>query len=318
VELGRVARRDPRGRHPSRIRAPVGLAVMVIALAISASGCGGKRFPWKELRRPALPTFPAPPVGAVVYSRRAGDHVLAVGVVPSSAGKAASIRVSVVGQQGRGVSGLNVHVDGRRTAACGRGCYERRLSAPQPRSLDVTVGGALSTEWRITLPHRWPPAPAAQLLRRAEVVWRRLKSVTITDRLRSDSRHVVVTKWREVAPDRVAYDVGGGGSAVIIGRRRWDRAASGNWQRSSQDPPLRQPVPFWVAVSDARVLGSVSRDGHPAWRISFYDPRTPAWFEVLLDKRTLRTIELRMNTTSHFMVDRYSAFDVTRSIRPPR
>ena len=53
------------------------------------------------------------------------------------------------------------------------------------------------------------------------------------------------------------------------------------------------------------------------WDVSFFDPRTPAWFEVLLDRRTLRTFDLRMNTTAHFMHDTYGPFNARLAIEPP-
>jgi hypothetical protein len=53
------------------------------------------------------------------------------------------------------------------------------------------------------------------------------------------------------------------------------------------------------------------------WRVSFFDPKTPGWFEVALDKRTLHTLELSMFATAHFMHDVYGGFDEPAGIRPP-
>jgi hypothetical protein len=44
-------------------------------------------------------------------------------------------------------------------------------------------------------------------------------------------------------------------------------------------------------------------------------PTTPAWFEVAVDKSTLRTLDLRMIANGHFMHDVYAFRAV--SIRPP-
>jgi hypothetical protein len=231
-------------------------------------------------------------------------------------------RVSVLGPQGRGLTGLTVRVAAgeadRPAAACGPGCYEATLPTARPRAIDVSVAGrGATTQWHVALPARWPAPDATALLRRAERVWRGLRSLTVNDRLASDPTHAVVTRWRMVAPDRVAYHVLGHGSAVVIGRRRWDRQAGGRWIRSQQEPPLRQPVPFWVAVADAHVLGSAVAGGRPAWRVSFFDPRSAAWFEVLIDKRTTHTLDLRMNATAHFMHERYGSFDAPLQIVPP-
>jgi hypothetical protein len=116
-----------------------------------------------------------------------------------------------------------------------------------------------------------------------------------------------------VAPDRVAYAIPGGYSAVIVGDKRWDRAPGGRWIESPQTALLRQPVPVWQSATDAHVVGETGT----AWRITFYDPRTPAWFEITVDKRTTRTLDLRMTTTAHFMHEQYSGFDAPLSITPP-
>jgi hypothetical protein len=152
---------------------------------------------------------------------------------------------------------------------------------------------------------------------RAERVWRSLRSLAFRERLASDSSHSVTSVWRAAAPDRIAYTVSGGYSSVVIGGRRWDRAPGGRWVESSQTAPIHQPVPFWVSVANAHVLGTAQLRGHSVWRVSFFDPATPGWFEVAIDKRTLHTLELSMFTTAHFMHDVYSGFDEPAGIRPP-
>jgi hypothetical protein len=47
-------------------------------------------------------------------------------------------------------------------------------------------------------------------------------------------------------------------------------------------------------------------------------PETPAWFTVVLDRQTLRTLDLRMITTAHFMHDVYGPFNQPFRLRPPR
>ena len=66
--------------------------------------------------------------------------------------------------------------------------------------------------------------------------------------------------------------------------------------------------PFWVKVTDAHVLGSATVRGRPAWRVSFYDPGTPGWFTVLVDKTSLRIYQVRMTATAHFQLDRSREF----------
>jgi hypothetical protein len=265
--------------------------------------------------------FPAPPDGAVVFARADGSNVLALAAAPR--GDALLLQASVLGPQGKGVRGLDVSftLDGRSAHAgvCGAGCYTAQLPVQQRPSVALVDvrGGTATTSWRVALPHDWPAADASGLMARAEHVWRSLRSLSFRERLASDATHATTSVWRAVAPDRIAYTVTKGYSSVIIGGRRWDRAPGGRWVASAQTSPIHQPVPFWVSVQDAHVLGSAQLRGHSVWRVSFFDPATPGWFEVALDKRTLHTLELSMFTTAHFMHDVYSGFDEPAGIRPP-
>jgi hypothetical protein len=104
----------------------------------------------------------------------------------------------------------------------------------------------------------------------------------------------------------------------VIGGRRWDRSTpGGRWVESLQSGAITQPVPFWVGVSNAHVLGTVRASGHAAWLVSFFDPGTPAWFEATVDKRTGHTLALRMFAAAHFMTDVYRSFNSARPIVPP-
>jgi hypothetical protein len=172
----------------------------------------------------------------------------------------------------------------------------------------VRVGG---TSWRVVVPS---PRNAAATVARATHVWRSLRTLAFTDRLGSDATHVVFSTWRVQAPDRLAYVIRGGYRAIIVGGKRWDRAPHGEWIESTQSVPVRQPTPLWQSWTDANVVGETPS----SWRITFYDPGTPAWFAVTVDKRTARTLELDMTTTAHFMHERYGPFDAPLRVEPPR
>src|SRR3954470_9060772 len=51
---------------------------------------------------------------------------------------------------------------------------------------------------------------------------------------------------------------------------------------------------------------------------TFFDPSLPAWFELALDPRTARPLELRMTAAAHFMQHRYTDFNRPVRIVPPR
>jgi hypothetical protein len=229
----------------------------------------------------------------------------------------------VVGPQGRGVSGLAVAftVQGTRKSAtpCGPGCYRATLDTTgAPPSVALELRGRPSAHWQVALPATWPPPDASALLARAGRVWRSLRSLSFRESLGSGVGHVVRSTWQLQAPDRLAYQVSGGWAAVVVGSRRWDRSPGGGRWVPSPQTPLTQPIPFWVSFRDAHVLGTATVQGRPVWQVSFFDPGTPAWFSVVLDRKTLRTLELRMITTAHFMHDVYGSFNATPAIQPPR
>jgi hypothetical protein len=256
--------------------------------------------------RSAAPRFAAPPANAVVFSREDGPDALALAVVPR--GGRVLAQVSVVGQQGTGASGLRVSFGAVHATACGAGCY--RATLPLRRAVDLRVG---NLHWLVALPSPWPPRDASALVAHAARVWRSLHTLAFSDRLGSDATHVVVSEWRVVSPDRLAYRLGDGYQSVIVGGRRWDRAPHGRWIESAQTVPLRQPVPFWQSATDAHVVAETPT----TVRITFFDPKTPAWFAIVVDRRTLHTLDLRMITTAHFMHERYGPFDAPLVVRPP-
>jgi hypothetical protein len=305
----------------------VGLAAAVVAVAAVIVHDTGPTPAWPPAApaRNALASsgFPAPPAGAVVYAREAGSRLLALGVVPRRG--ALLLDASVLGEQGHGVSGLRVvfSVRGERRVGtpCGAGCYRATVplsKSPTAVSLAL-VGRPTSISWRVDLPAVWPPPDGAAILARAGRVWRSLRSLAYVEHLAFSATVETTSTWRVAAPDRVAYSIHGSGGGVVIGGRRWDRATpGGRWLESPQSAAITQPVPFWVGVSNAHVLGTVTASGHAAWLVSFFDPRTPAWFEATVEKRTGRTLALRMFAAAHFMTDAYGSFDSANPIVPPR
>lgn len=264
--------------------------------------------------------FPVPPQGAVVWAREAGPNVLALAVVPTTG----QLQTSIVDGQGKGILGArviyNIHDGGkliqRAAMPCGAGCYGATVPLQRPTRIDVDVAGRATAVWRVAMPELWPPRDATALLAQAARTWRALKTLTIDDRLASDPNHAVTTVWHVVAPNRLAYQVEGGPAAVLIGDTRWDKQPGQDWVKSTA-LPVKQPQPFWTQASSAHVLESTSLHGQPVWRITFFDRRSPAWFEVLVAKSTLRTLDLRMRTTAHFMHEQYRGFDAPIAIDPP-
>ena len=266
--------------------------------------------------RTSEPAFPAPPKGAVVFSRPAGAEVVALGVVP---GKRLLLHASVLGGQGEGVEGLDVSfgLGGRTLQAdpCGPGCY--RAEAPPsnvPEAIDLRVSGKKPVTWHVPLPKQWPPRDASAIVARATKTFRRLKTLTTDDSLSSGLGTTLHTRWTVAAPNRLTYQVRGGPSAVIIGNTRWDKVAPGEpWVKSVQSP-IHQPTQFWVSWQNAHVIDETPK----AWRITFFDPKTPGWYEIRVAKDTRRTLDMRMQAAAHFMRQTYRNFNAPVQIAPPR
>jgi hypothetical protein len=274
--------------------------------------------PGGRIPTPTAPGFPSPPPGAVVLAREAGSRALGLAIVPAAG--SSLVRVSVLDAAGGGEADLAVALvaEGVTTPlpACGAGCYQAEVaSSSLAGRVEVTLGAA---GYAFGLPPSLRLPDGRAIVLRAGRVWLGLKTLVWHERLASSPTPVIRTVYRAVAPDQLAYTLSNGSAAIIIGLERWDRPApAAAWVQSPQDPPVRQPVPFWVAVTDARVLGSDTLSGRNAWDVSFFDPLTPAWFEARIDKATGHTLVLDMVTVAHFMHHVYGPFNAPFRLHPP-
>jgi hypothetical protein len=241
-----------------------------------------------------------------------GDWAVGLAILPGR-----RLQATVLGPDNRGVDRLALFFrSGGRTLAsdsCGPGCYRARGRADGRR---VTVVPGSSPPVSFALPAR--TKPAAQLVARARHAYARLRSLVIHERLASSPQNRVETRWQIVAPDRLTYVTSEGARAVVIGARRWDRNGGGPWQASAQTP-LQLPGAQWGARwLAARTLGWTTVAGTRARLVSFFDPRLPGWFELALDPRTSRPLELQMTAAAHFMHHRYTDVNRAARISPPR
>ena len=244
---------------------------------------------------------PLPARHMIVQARQDGELAVALAYRPPGA------EVTVLGPDGKGVNGLDVRIAGRETKSCGPGCYGSFL-APA-RKVGVSVNGR-------PFVFRVPPTmrSVAALVSRATQRFRALTSVSYTERLASSARDRVVARFTLEAPDRLEYTIRAGASGIIIGASRWDRQRGGTWVPSPQER-TPQPEPIWGGgITNAYLL----RATPSSYVVSFLKPIGPAWFTLVLDRRSLRPRRVMMTAPAHFMTHTYSGFNAPRRIRAPR
>jgi hypothetical protein len=299
--------------------AGIGAVITVLVLAHQTPSAGSTSSGPQSAPVAETP-FPSPPANALTLGQE--DRDLAVGLAVSRRGPKLALQASLVGPDTT-ADGLDVdfRVPGRppvRAETCGAGCYRAAVVAQAPRTVEVAIRGESRPASTVSfpLPASVTGAPAAAIVHRADRTWRSLRTLVVHDRLASGPGNAVTTLWRFVAPDRTAYVIDNGPQAVVIGDRRWDRLPGHDWQFSQQDS-LPQPVPLWEEVSNARLLGTATVRGRPAWKVAFFDPQIHAWFTIWVDRETARTLELRMTAQAHFMHQVYGPFDRPLRIVPP-
>ena len=234
-----------------------------------------------------------PPTDAVVDAKELGSLVLAVARMPST------VIVTLIGPDGTGVNGRIVTVDGTPARSCGSGCYR----APAvPGGLSIGVGGKTVV---FDLPARAPDARV--ILQRVGRVYRTARTAVFDEYLASTPANGQTTRFKVIAPDRLAYQTKGGPAAIVIGTRRWDRdRAGGPWVASAQTP-IDVMQPYWGKPTNVHEIAPNV--------LTFIDRRVPAWFRVTLDGA--RPQRVQMSAAGHFMVDRYVGIDVPLGISPP-
>jgi copper transport protein len=301
---------DP--RTPGLLRRNVGGELLLFAGLITAVALLTDTRPGRDLARAApRQTFGKPvlpPADAFVAAREDGRLAVALALRPSGVAQ-----VTAIGPDGLGVDGLSVAVTVRGTTAqtrsCGHGCYRSPFSGP-PRRVDVIVNGKTLV---FPAPARWPPRTAAGIIRRATRAFRRASSVAYDEHLASSPQNAIDTMFVMERPNKLTYHIKGGASAIVIGKRRWDRTPGKPW-RSSPQPPLHLPAPPWVGpITNAHVL----RREPGLVVVTMLDRGIPAWFTLWLDARSLLPSRLAMTATAHFMKHRYTAFNRPIGIRPP-
>ncbi len=285
----------------ARLRRSVLVEITVLLGIVIAVAILTELRPGRDVSRAVAATSPAqvaqppvlPPRNAVVDARELGTLAVALARTPGRA------TVTLLGPDGTAVSGRSVLVAGVRAVSCGAGCYR----APAPAGpLHVTVSGRTLT---FSIPARAPDARA--LLQDVTRRYRASKTIVFVESLASSPTDKEQTRFTVVAPNRLAYVIHGGSSAIVIGARRWDRDRAGGPWLASQQTPLDVTEPYWQSPTNVHLVAPGV--------LTFLDRRIPAWFRVTLARRL--PTRMHMTAAAHFMTDRYVEFDGPVTVSPP-
>ena len=212
-----------------------------------------------------------------------------------------------------------IRATGKDAASCGSRClrFPLRVLSGAPTRVTVTVDrpGKPRALVALAIPGRLP-ASAERVYDAARRNMFALRSLGMSESLGSGLAPPVLSRWSFQAPNRLQYTIKDGSKAVVIGSRRWDWA-DGRWTRSST-PPLSLPTYAWEGARGARLVGRARVRGVPVRVLAAMKPGAefPTWYLIYVtdDEHVLR---MTMQTTGHFMVDTYDAFDGVPPIKPP-
>jgi putative copper export protein len=234
-----------------------------------------------------------PPRSAVVDAHRIGSMVVALARSPGRA------TLTLLGTDNTGVDGRDVRIDRRRARSCGSGCY---VADAGPGPVLASVDGASTV---FDLPASAPDAGTA--LKTITRRFRASTSIVFDESLSAGTGPGIQTRFTVVAPNRLRYQIRNGGAAVVIGARRWDKAARGEpWVESPQSP-LDVTKPLWSQPTNVHEVAPGV--------LTFLDRSLPGWFRVELGARRPKVVH--MDAAAHFMVERYVAFDAPVEVSPP-
>jgi copper transport protein len=305
------------GAGYAKLRVSLAAELVVLLALLVAVGVLTALPPGRNVRAreaAATPATPAaaklgvallPPSDATVLGQRDDRLAAAIAVRPS--GKAIA---TFIGTDAKAADVGRVVIDGRSTRTCGVGCYAG--TAGPGRIVTVSHRGKTL---RFDLGLR---RPAAELLKHETRAYRRLRSTVYRQRIESGLGTSVVALWTEVAPDSFSYRIEKGGEAIVIGTRRWDRDPGQTWKASTA-VISNGPTPLWDGghpIANAHIL----RQGAKSDVVSFLDADRsfPAWFTVVIERRTLHLLSVQMTAAAHFMRARYLSWNEPIVLQPPR
>jgi copper transport protein len=260
--------------------------------------------------------LPKPGAGELAVAEQAGSRIAAFWLRREDGRVSGTVRL--LDLDGKPVDAPASTEDGE-LEGCGLGCW--RLSPPLGGERVAVSFEEEGERYEAAVPSRWlttENGEARRTLRAAQRAMRDARTVRMSEQVTSGPGTFVSGAYRFQAPDRMAYTVSSGARVVVVGDRQYRRLGNGRWKMDSFGGAggfrLRELFRWTVYASSVRLLGG----GRRSLTLALFDPATPIWYRLDVDRRTNRVLRERMIAAGHFMARRYSAFDRPLRIEPPR
>src|SRR5215472_6446670 len=306
-------------RPAPRLEAALAVVVVAASALLAAFPLPPARFQEARAAQAGPEAALALPSAAdLTMASSAGDVLVGLTLRPGLPGRnTAWLYVLPIGGE-PAASGLTVTMTagGRAEAVrrCGPACRAADLELGGGESLTVGVAGAGTASFRVPA----LPAPdALGVVDRIQQVMHALRTYRLDETLRPARVPLRVTYVFQ-APDRLAYQVMGGGDTVIVGRRQFSREGpDAPWQVASM-PAVAVPDFIWDGAPAVAAHALTAASAGALQVVSFYESLDglPVWFELSVDGQGL--VELaEMRAQAHFMTHHYYDFDTPLTISPP-
>lgn len=295
----------------------LGLGVIVAASALVAFPLPPRQLTEADEAEAAAPCEPSCPLpnaaaGVLPVAGHAGPRVAAFWLrEPREDPPGGTLRLLNV--NGKPVD-ASIEIADADLEGCGQGCWRFALARPV-HSLSANINGTAAG-----VPAGWDPGrsrEARALLREAQATMRRLRTVRMNESVTSGLGLTVRTRYRFVAPDRMAYRTSGGGRYVAIGSAAYTQIGGGRYQKGQFGAGSFRLRAFFRWTPYGRSVRWLRSSGRTV-QVALFDSATPVWFRLTINRRTKRVLRERMIAKAHFMNRRYFAFDRPLAIRAPR
>jgi len=243
-------------------------------------------------------------VGLTLRPGRPGPNTAWLYVLPIG-GEPAASRLAVT-----------VTAAGREEAVrrCGPACRAADVDLRGGESLTVDIAGSGAASFRVPA----LPAPNAQsVVDRAQQAMHALRTYRLDETLRP-AKVPLFVQYAFQAPDRLEYQVRGGGQTVVVGQQQFSRdGPAAPWQSTTM-PAVQVPTFIWDGARPVAARALDAGAAGPLQVVSFYESLdgVPVWFQLSVDGQGL-VEQASMRAQAHFMTHRYYDFDAPLTIAPP-